>query len=128
MTLLTAGNIGGSFSTGSITAPVITTIKTVANSAKGLNGNFNADLTLEDLAEIGEMLGAALSDVMQGPKQALGIAAVAWVLHRRDDPTYTYEQARKLRLADLDLVNSAESEQPSGSNGAAQPLLPASGP
>jgi hypothetical protein len=87
-----------------------------------------ADLTLEDLADVGELLGMALSDIMQGPKQALGIAAVAWVLHKRDDPTYTYEQARKLRLADIDLVNSAESEQPSGSNGVAPVLLPASGP
>ncbi len=85
-----------------------------------------ADLTLGELADVTEMLGVGLQDALQGPKQPLAMAAIAWIIHRRDDPTYTYEQAKTLRMADLEVVNT-DPEALAGDNGDGPPVSLASG-
>jgi hypothetical protein len=88
-----------------------------------------ADLTLGELAEVGELLGMSLQDAMTGPAQPRAVAALACVVARRTDPAYTFDQALALHMTDLEIVNApdAAGEPSAGSNGAAPAVLPASG-
>lgn len=85
-----------------------------------------ADLTLGELADVTELLGAGLQDALTGTSQPRAMAAIAYVLTRRTDPTFTFEQALGLRMADLEVVNP-DPEVPAGDNGAERVLSPASG-
>ncbi len=85
-----------------------------------------ADLTLGELADVTEMLGIGIQDALQGPSQPRAMAAIAWILHRRDDPAYTFEQALTLRMGDLEIVSS-DPEALAGDNGDAPPMSLASG-
>lgn len=88
-----------------------------------------ADLTLGELADVADVLGAPLAEALQGQSQPRAIAAIVCVLQRRTDPAYTYEQALGLRMAELEIVAAEATgpEVPAGNNGAAPVLLPASG-
>lgn len=87
-----------------------------------------ADLTLGELADIAEMVGASLVDAMQGPQQPRGIAAIACIIRRREDPSFSYEDALRLRMSDIEIVNSGEDETaPKGENGDGPRSSPASG-
>jgi hypothetical protein len=79
-----------------------------------------AAITLGDLVEIEELTGKPVGEVLASAK---GIAAAAYVLHRRDDPAFTYEQALALPMADLDIVNQDESGEAraAGNGGGPQP-------
>jgi hypothetical protein len=84
-----------------------------------------ADLTLGEMAEVAELVGMSLGDAMTGPGQPRALAAIAFVLHRRDDPGFTFDQALALRVGDLEVVGVAD---PTGaSNGGAPPAPLASG-
>lgn len=74
-----------------------------------------AELTLGELAELGDLLAPTpLTDMLAGPQQAVAIAAIVVIIKRRTDPDYSLEQARTLRMGDIDFV------QPEGnSNGSA---------
>jgi len=88
-----------------------------------------ADVTLAELADIEEALGASLG-VAFAQSSARAIAAVAWVTARRTDPTYTLAQALTLRMGDLDIVTPEDGpgEAPGGGNGTSPPASPAPGP
>lgn len=83
------------------------------------------ELTLDELARAGEALGATLDVALSGPGQPRAVAALAWLIRQRDDPTYTYEQALQLRAVDVDLVgeDGASNPEPSGDNTGDAPLL-----
>jgi hypothetical protein len=63
------------------------------------------DLTLAELDELAETLDGPLADLMTGKGQFKAMAAAAWILQRRTDPTYTLEQARQLKMSDLELTS-----------------------
>jgi hypothetical protein len=88
-----------------------------------------ADLTLGEMADAGELLGAPLHEVMGGVGQPRAIAAMVCMLQRRTDPGYSLEAALALRMSDLDMVNpETDPEKASaGSNGERPAVLPASG-
>lgn len=82
-----------------------------------------SELSLREMGEIAQLLNAPLSDVLTGLRQHEGIAAAAWIVIRRTDPTFTYEQALDLRpMRDIEMVNEApSSEAPAGGSGDAPP-------
>ena len=86
-----------------------------------------ADLTFEELAVAGELVGVALVELMGGPGHFRYVAAVVCVTMRRTDPDFTLDQAMRMRPSDVELVDSSSSEQSAGSNGAGPALLPAAG-
>ena len=86
-----------------------------------------ADLTFEELAVAGELVGVPLTELMGGPGHFRYVAAVVCVTKRRTDPDFTLAEAMAMRPADVELVDSSSSEQSAGSNGAGPALLPASG-
>lgn len=83
----------------------------------------SSDLTLGEMAEVADAAG---SDVESAGANFRYTAALAWITKRRTDPAFTYADALRLRMSDLDLVD-ADPEVRSGANGDAPPLSPASG-
>lgn len=75
------------------------------------------DLTLGELADAGELIGGSLSDALQGPAQSRAMAAVACVIRRRTDPSFTFADALNLRMADLEVIGA----DPTGATGGAGP-------
>ena len=59
-------------------------------------------LTVGELVDIADVAGESAMDGLAqgkvGPKALLGLL---WVLHRRDDPAYTLDQARTVRVTDI---------------------------
>ena len=88
-----------------------------------------AELTLRDLAELGDVLGAPLSTIMEGADQARGIAAVAFIMARRQDPTFTMDDALNLRMMkDLIVVNNTgDDADPKAESGATHQSSPVHG-
>ena len=78
------------------------------------------DLTLAELDQVAEMLDSEqLDQAMQGKGQFRAMAAIAAVVQRRTDPTFTYEQALQMKLGQIELVEP-DPEGGSG-DGTAQP-------
>jgi hypothetical protein len=86
-----------------------------------------SELTLDEMAAAGEVLGDPVDEVIAGPARFRGLAALAYVVVRRDDPDFTWEQAKALHLRDIEVVEADPEKVPAGSNGGAPVLLPASG-
>lgn len=87
-----------------------------------------ADLTLGELAQVGDLLGVSLTEAMQGPQQTRAMAAIACVVMQRTNPAATFQDALQLRMSDLEVVNADDpSGQSGGNTGDAPRLLPASG-
>lgn len=67
--------------------------------------NFNFDpnsLTVGELVDIEEVSGAdAMAGLSDGKVSPKALLALVWVLHRRDDPTFTLDQARTIKVTDL---------------------------
>ena len=82
-----------------------------------------ADLTLRDMDVIADYTdGEALDVAMQGAKRGRAIAAAVYVIHRRADPTFTFEQAYDMSpLRDFELVGAEEQDTPKGGNGVEPP-------
>ena len=90
---------------------------------------FNADdITLGEMIDIEDELGKPLSVVFE-EGQAKASAVVAWILKRRDDPTFTLADARRLTIGDLRAMGLEDQpgEAPGGGNGLSPPASPASG-
>lgn len=61
------------------------------------------DLTLEELVLIEDKVGeSAMATLASGQVSAKAMTAVVWIIHRREDPEYAYEDALKVRVVDLD--------------------------
>lgn len=68
-----------------------------------------AELTLRELSDVGAILApTSLVDAIQGPQMADALAALAYVRRRRDDPTFTLEDAFALRMGDIELANAGQ--------------------
>ncbi len=62
------------------------------------------DLTLGDLADIEDACGVSMLDLKGGAKvPARVIPALVWIAERRNDPSFTYEQARAVKVTSLDV-------------------------
>lgn len=86
-----------------------------------------SDVTLGEMAEVEEVLGCSLAQAFDR-SQARAVAALAWVTHRRDDPTFTFEQALGLKMSELEIGSPGSSgEVPGGGNGLSPPGSAASG-
>jgi hypothetical protein len=83
------------------------------------------ELTLGELAELEETMGASLQSVMEN-SQARGMAAIVWLIRRREDPAFTLADALNIRMGDLDMVTPGEAL--AVSNGGKPQSLPATGP
>jgi hypothetical protein len=81
-----------------------------------------SEMTLREMAEAVEAAGnpdAAGFNFRQ-------TAALAMIVQRRTDPTFTLEQALELKIGELDIVEAAP-EVPGGSTGVLPPLSAVSG-
>lgn len=78
-----------------------------------------SDLSLEEMAEALEAMG----DVDEKSKgfNFRQTAALAWVTIKRTNPEFTYEQALKMKIGELDIVE-APPEVPGGATGVVPPL------
>lgn len=86
-----------------------------------------ATLTFAELADIEETIGLSLSDVFE-KSQARGMAALVWITKRRDDASFTYEQALQYGPADVENLEDTEGPEAPSANGGAMPhSSPASG-
>lgn len=66
-----------------------------------------AEMTLRDLSDVGNVLApTSLVDAIQGPRMADAMAALAWIVRRREDPTFTLDDAFALRMGDIELANA----------------------
>jgi hypothetical protein len=92
-----------------------------------------ADMTLAEHAEAAQ-IAAENGHPTDGPgAQFYSVAAMAYLVHKRVDPTFTYAQALNLKMSELDLVNEDEGgeaapEAIAASNGGAPQTSPVSGP
>lgn len=75
------------------------------------------DLELGEVMEIEEITGAPLDDIQWGSARAM--LAMLFVMRRRSNPDYTFEDAKKVKLKEF---------SPPDSNGSAPPTKPASKP
>jgi hypothetical protein len=85
-----------------------------------------ATLTFAELGDIEDELGASLSALFE-KGQARAMAAIVWVTVRRNDPTFTYQQALQYGPADIENTEDADPEAPSANDGAPPLKLHASG-
>ncbi len=78
------------------------------------------DLDLGEVADLAGVLGLGLDEMdrLANPTPAM-LPAMLWIVQRRKDATYTYEQARKIKLSQL--RQPAAAEVPAG----AAPAAPA---
>ncbi len=60
------------------------------------------ELDLGEMADLADVLGLGLDemDKLTSPTPRM-LPAMVWIVQRRKDPTYTYEQARKVKLSQL---------------------------
>lgn len=82
-----------------------------------------AEMTLGEMAEAIEAAGAEDTAGFNFRQTA----ALAWIVVRRTDPTFTYEQALQLRVGELDIVG-ADPEALGGGTGVQPPTLVVPGP
>ncbi|MBM7770897.1 hypothetical protein JOD54_001101 [Actinokineospora baliensis] len=74
------------------------------------------DLTVGEIDDIEEVIGASIDSIgAPGARKGKFLLALALVMKRRDDPTYTIEQARGLRIT---LDDSADAANPTRIGGA----------
>lgn len=65
--------------------------------------NLNVDdLTLGELEDIEEKTGVNVATLKQGSAlPAKVLTAIVWVMKRREDPSFTYELAREMKVTEL---------------------------
>ena len=61
------------------------------------------ELTLGDIAEVEEMSGQSFASLTDG-KSAKGslMVALAWVIKRKEDPKFSYEDAKQLKMSEIE--------------------------
>lgn len=85
------------------------------------------DLTLGELHDLRKLSGVPLEEIMTSDDQTLGLAAIVCVLKRREDPSFTMEDALRVKLSELDM-RQPDPETVAASNGGAPQLSPEPGP
>ncbi len=77
------------------------------------------DLTLGDMADLEDVSGLSLSGLnLKKPPLKL-MPALVWIQLRRADPSYTYEQARAIKLTDLEVAGDSPTLAVAGGDGQA---------
>jgi hypothetical protein len=89
-----------------------------------------AELTFREMYELNLFLGMTFADALQGIEQPRAMAAAVWILERRRNPDYTFDDAFDLAMQrDIEIVNedgdAGKVDAPS--NGDTPPALLASG-
>jgi len=85
------------------------------------------ELTLAEHAEAAEIAAASGHPLDAPGGQFYSVAAMAFLVQRRTDPTFTYEQALALKMGDLEMVNNDEEKARAVNNGGAPQPSPESG-
>jgi hypothetical protein len=77
------------------------------------------ELTIDEIADVGQLihdeLGVEMDELMASPRKVLATAAFATVVMRRTDPTYSFAEARKLPMGEIEVADEVDS--PDASNG-----------
>lgn len=76
-----------------------------------LNIDFN-DLTLGDIEDLEDTAGLNMRDLMGKSAKELptkALIALVWIVKRHENPDYTYEDARNLRIGTLGSVDVTDS-------------------
>lgn len=60
-------------------------------------------LTLGEIEEFEEASGSSISAVAKGEGTAKAIVALVWVVKKRENPEFTMDDARAMKLSDVDL-------------------------
>lgn len=76
------------------------------------------DLTLGEMADATEAAGENV-DVPGGSFRQM--AGMAWVVKRRTDPTFTFEDALALKMSDIDIAEADPPEARGGDTGVTPP-------
>lgn len=75
-----------------------------------------SELTLGDIADLEEHVGIPGSEIFvklsAGDWSAKMFEGMAWVAGRRDNPEFTLEAARKLRMSEIEIVGPEEDDDP----------------
>jgi hypothetical protein len=62
------------------------------------------DLTLDEVEEVEEFLGASIDSVLTGDRpKGRALKAIVWVAAKRTNPDITLEEVGKLKLSELNL-------------------------
>lgn len=63
------------------------------------------DLSLDELCDFEEHADQTAMDVLLGQvsPSAKSLSALVWILKRKNEPTYTYAEARKLKLDQFEI-------------------------
>lgn len=71
------------------------------------------DLELWEMEEFEELCGVALADVVNGaPVPIRATAALVFIVKRKSDPTFTYEDARRVKLSEVAEILNPTSAAP----------------
>lgn len=65
------------------------------------------DFTFGEIEEIEQTVGVSFGDLFSKDRSGLAMAALVWVTKRRDDPSYTLEQAKLHRLRDIEIKSDS---------------------
>lgn len=68
------------------------------------------DMTFGELVEFEEVAGMSMDQMAKGEMSAKALLALVWISKKRDDPKFTLEEAKLLRVADVDF--SGDPTQP----------------
>lgn len=84
------------------------------------------DLTIGDLADIEDVTGVSMVGLrLDNPPMKI-IPALLWVQERRNDPGYTYEMARAIKIGDLNLGGAAPTAAVAAGDGGGTASAPGS--
>lgn len=64
-------------------------------------------LTLGDIEDVEDAVGKPIAEVFDH-MSAKAITALVWVVRRREDPAFTLDNARALRMGDVEVVGGGE--------------------
>jgi len=72
------------------------------------------DLTIGEVADLEEVLGISMEAAFaaDAPRGRV-IQALVWINNRREDPTFTFEDAGKLKLSEMNVEQVNEIPPPS---------------
>lgn len=75
------------------------------------------DMTVGDLEDFEEVTGRPLSEVFKGGEAAFDakvIKAMVWIAFRRDDPEFSLDDARNVKVSEIDIAPSAPAASANG--------------
>jgi len=80
-----------------------------------------AAINLGQLADASEIMEASITEALQDWRREKAIVTLAYVIIRETDPSFTIDDARKLRMSDLEVVNADPEVTARGNGNEPQP-------